>query len=116
MAYLLIGSCNRCGICCERLVEWQMTQVDPENPKRKAGKLHTGVCVYLDGKAGVGKTTTCLIMSGVIDLETVPAHHKMYYLRECEDYPDKDDPSEWDDLGPLGVTDVCAFRKIVVQD
>jgi len=111
-----IGTCNRCGICCERLVEWQMTQVDPENPKRLGGKLHRKVCVYLDGKAGVGKTTTCSIISGDVDIDTIPEHHRAYHLKECLDYPDKDDSSEWDGSGPRGVTDVCAFIKIIIQD
>lgn len=119
-----LDTCNRCGICCERLVEWQMTQADPDDPR---GQLHRGKCVYLDGNAGEGKTTSCEIRDGTVDIDTVPAHHKAYYLRECQPradnpntWPDPDDPAHWPESGtgtmkPRGVEDTgCSFRKVVI--
>ena len=122
-----VDQCNRCGLCCERLVSWQMTQEDPDNPKLLGGKLHRKTCFYLDGKAGKGKTTSCKITDGTVDIDTIPEYHKEYYLRECQPradnphtWPDPNDPAHWpvDDTGtmkPRGLEDTgCSFRKVVI--
>lgn len=118
-----LNYCNRCGLCCEMLIEWQMTHADPDDPH---GQLHKGVCVYLDGKAGEGKITSCEITDGTVDIDTIPAHHKMYYLRECAPHdgfngtwPNPDDPKHWPTSGslrkPRGVESTgCSFRKVTV--
>lgn len=113
----MIGTCNRCGICCVRLIDWRMAQADPDNPKLiKRGQQ---ACVYLDGKPGVGKTTTCLITSGSVDIETVPAFHKKYYLEECITFPNRDKDGHWGGVGgrPIDIDDVCVFvRAVLTQD
>jgi hypothetical protein len=112
-----IGTCNRCGLCCEGgFVEWQMTQEDPANPK---GKLMKNKCYYLSGNPGNIGATTCDIMEGDVDIDTIPLYHKEFYLRECEHYPDKEDPKVWGGAGgrPIGVDNLCAFiLQILVQD
>lgn len=121
--FRFVNQCNRCGICCTRLIEWQMTQADPDKPK---GQLHKGKCVYLSGQAGEGKTTSCEIRDGTVDIETIPLHHKNYYIRECAPFdgyngtwPNPDDPAHWPTTGtivkPLGLEDTgCTFRKVIV--
>ena len=115
--YERLGSCNRCGLCCEGgFVEWQMTQADPANPK---GKLMKAKCNYLSGNPGTPGATTCDIMDGTVDIDTIPTYHKDFYLRECADYPEPNDESEWGGAGgrPIGVDTVCAFlRQILTPD
>lgn len=92
-----------------------MTHADPDDPR---GQFFRGKCVYLDGNPGHG-ITTCTIRSGGVDIDTIPQFHKDYYNRECLDYPDPEDESEWGGAGgrPRFVDDVCAFlREWVVPD
>lgn len=107
-----IGACNRCGLCCARgMLDWRMTHDDPDNWH---GQQFKRKCVYLKGNPGVGKTTSCKIMTAEVDIDTIPTFHREYYLRECPDYPSPLDPTEWSGDGPVGVVDVCAFRKFTI--
>ena len=111
--------CNRCGLCCERLITWQMTQKDPDDPKTTPPGLFRGVCVYLDGKPGIGKTTSCEITDGTVNINDIPQYHRDYYNKNCgifdDDptaWPNKNDEDDWGTIRPIGVEDVCSFRRI----
>ena len=111
------GTCNRCGLCCEGgFVEWQMTQADPDNPKGKLGKAK---CYYLSGNPGNIGGTSCDIMDGTVDIDTIPQYHKDFFIRECAPYPDANDEKHWGGVGgrPIGVDSLCAFlRQVLVPD
>ena len=78
--------CNQCGECCKTLVsEWFMTGYDPVKGPRTSG------CLYLSER--LDGSYECLIRSGKIDFNGLSEQVREYYLRECLNYPNPDDPA-----------------------
>ena len=80
------GECNQCGECCKTLVSlWFMTGYNREIGPRTLG------CLYLSERPD-GRYD-CLIKSGEFDFNSLSKQVREYYLRECLNYPNPDDPA-----------------------
>ena len=106
MRWKIEGSCNKCGECCKTLVStWFMTGYD-----RKRGPRTTG-CIYLEEQPD-GRYH-CLIRSGEFDFDGLSQQVREYYLRECLNYPNPDNPAH----RPLRheLLPTCTFKMIRVE-
>ena len=97
------GECDDCGECCKTLVStWFMTGYDRERGPRTTG------CIYLEEQPD--GSYECLIRSREIDFNGLSQQVREYYLRECIEYPDPNDPGHCPPRHHL--PEKCGYRLI----
>lgn len=101
-----IGECDQCGECCKTLVStWFMTGYNQESGPRSTG------CIYLS-KQPDGRYN-CLIKTREFNLSELPQQVQKYYLQECLDYPNPDNPAHCPPRHHL--PENCGYKIIEVK-
>ena len=104
--WIRVDECNQCGKCCKTLVSiWFMTGYSQESGLRTMG------CLYLSERPD-GRYE-CLIRSGEIDFSGLSEQVQEYYLQECLNYPNPDDPAHCPPRHDL--LEGCGYRMVGVE-